>query len=263
MFQELAAFYDLFMPMVNAVGEQKLSFGSDGQLAGPAAAQTTEQRNRVLQQQTKTTQPAGVTQLFTSLQQRLDANKITWEPVPGRTMVRLTLFDELDNQNGYFAYVTDLGKVVLEARSRWTVAPDRRNAIVGSKYLLFLNWGWTTSGAYFLDFTDSRMVCRSGFSAAKLEQQLPTALFTRTTMFFTQMAKRLCDLRQVVEARVRSESEYQGVRLTEFRGSTHDEIGAAVSTVMQQSGDPLLTDYQRTLSAFGQDVGAALEDMHI
>lgn len=52
-------------------------------------------------------------------------------------MVRLGLPDKLANEATCCAYVTDLGQAVLEARARWTVAPDRRDAVIGSKYSWF------------------------------------------------------------------------------------------------------------------------------
>lgn len=38
LFAELEAFYDLYMPLVKALRDQKLSFNGNGQFEGPAAA---------------------------------------------------------------------------------------------------------------------------------------------------------------------------------------------------------------------------------
>lgn len=127
-----------------------------------------------------------------------------------------------------------------------------------SKYLQFLNWGWTTSGAYFLDLADNRMACRAGFNATKFEKQLPAPLFAEVAAPFIQMARRLGDLRQVAAASVRGGGEGYVI----YRGSTHEEVVAAVSTVMEQVGDSLCSDYRSMVTFFSRDVGTVLEEIN-
>lgn len=258
LFSELIAFHDLYVPVIRAVGDQKLSFDRRGQLEGPATAQANAEHARARQQLARATQPGSAAQLLTNLQQQLDANKIGWEPVAGQPMVRLELPDKLASEATCCAYVTELGQAVLEARARWTVAPDRGDAVIGSKYLQFLNWGWTTSGAYFLDLADNRMACRAGFNATKFERQLPATLLAQVAAPFIQMARRLGDLRQVAAASVRGGGEGYVI----YRGSTYEEVVAAVSTAMEQAGDPLWSDYRTMVTLFSSDVGAVLEEIN-
>lgn len=258
LFAELIAFHDLYIPVIRAVGDQKLSFDRRGQLEGPATAQANAEHTRARQQLARAAQPGRAAQLLTNLQQQLDANKIGWEPVAGQPMVRVKLPDKLATEATCCAYATGLDQAALEARARWIVPPDRCAAVVSSKYLQFLNWGWTFSGAYFLDFTDNRMVCRAGINAANFERQLLPALFPQVAASFIQMVRRLADLRLVAEASVRGQGEGYII----YRGSTHEEVAAAVSTVMEQAGDPLWSNYRTMATLFSSDVGAVLEEIN-
>jgi hypothetical protein len=259
LFQELAGFYDLYIPMVKALVEQKLSYSTNGQLEGPAADQVFSQQTTARQQLGKTVQQGSPTQLLNSLQQQLDASGIRWRPATGGLMLRLNAFDESNDQAWHYAYVTDLGEVVLEARSRWTVQPERQRAVIGSKYLLFLNLGWTDSGAYFLDVPTGQMVYRAGLNAKGMEKQLPAALLRQLVVRFIQMSDRLNDLGHVAEASVRGSGE----GWVEYRGSTYEEVVAAVVAAMAMADDPQIPVYVIMRQLFDSQVGMVLEDIDI
>ncbi len=258
LFAELIAFHDLYVPVIRAVGEQKLSFDRRGQLEGPATAQANDEHTRARQQLAKAAQPAGAAQLLPNLQQQLDANNIGWEPVAGQPMVRVKLPPKLSTEATCSAYVTTLDQVVLEARARGAIPSDCCAAVAGSKYLQFLNWGWTFSGAYFLDFTDNRMVCRAGINAAKFERQPLPALFPQVAASFIQMVRRLGDLCLVAEAPVQE----PGRNYATWRSLSYEGIVAAVSMAMEQAQDPLWSDYRTMVSHFNSDVGAVLEEIN-
>lgn len=254
LFAELVAFHDLYVPVIAAVGNQMLSFNGRGHLEGPAAGRANNEHMRARQQLARAAQPGSAAQLLTNLQQQLDANKIGWEPVAGQPMVRVKLPPKLSSEATCSAYVTSLNQVVLEARARWAVPSDNCATVVRSKYLLFLNWGWTLSGAYFLDFADNRIVCRAGINAANLEKQLLPALFRQLATAFIGMVRRLGDLRLVIEEPVQE----PGQDYVAYRHLSYEDVVAMVSTAMEQDGDPLWSNYRAMTTLFNNDVGALL-----
>lgn len=290
LFQYLVGFYDLFIPTVKALQAQRwsaesgvnpgtettplrnyvafgklpdqtVSIDENGQLRGPAAAEINRLQQSATQQLTNAFRHRTIGELQVGLQQWLNATGVTWEISPGTSWIRLKGLDEQDRDAWHYAYVTELAEVVFEARSRWTVEPSCRQAVIGSKYLLLLNHSWSHAGAYFLDLADNRMVVRAGISTPRLRGELPIAQLTRLAGIFVEMSLRLGDICRADPAFGLNQDKASGTQGRVARIGSYEETCSAVTAIMNAAKDPYLPLFEFKREEFDSEFGTALEDI--
>ncbi len=264
MLSQATSFYTRYVPIIQALAEQKLEIGWGGELEG-AAGKAVEAKFAEATRQLASSASAGVSdRLARDLELWLQGQGIRYQRLSGRPAFKLIMTEGQPDSVNLQLYANTLGNVVFEFRPGWVIAENLRTEVVQSAYLAFANWGLADCGNYHMEPTTGQMVYRAAIDWKGLEKDgIPADVLTGLFKVFTWASVRLDDFRWVGRYKeVPSTSSQPGFRFVRKQSLKELAVDISATAMVDMDLAPQLREYYLVKAGmFSREFAGAFDEL--
>jgi len=262
MLSQVSGFYTRFVPVIQALADQKLEINQTGELVGANGKAAEARFAEATRQLASNTSASASDKLAHDLELWLQGQEIQYRRLSGKPIFQLIMSE------GQTAYVTiqlytdTLGNVAFQFRPGWVIIEDLRSEVVRSAYMAFANWGLADCGHYYMEPTTGQMVYRAAIDWRGLEGDgIPAAVLTVLFKVFTRAAIRLDDFRRVGKyEEAPSKSSVPGFRFV--RKQSLNELAVDISATAMINMEPQLReDYLVKAGIFSREFTGVFDEL--